>query len=234
MLAQTGRFLEAREELAEALRLAEGCGLDGLVADIQINRGTLFFYLADYDSMEQCARAALAISGKMGTPGVEGSACAGIGKCFRVRQRWDEAIRWYERALLAFTEDGSGFYASWMQSELGCCYLVLREYDRAMQLFSEALKYSQEAGALASQHTDLANIGWVHLSRGEYAAAISDFQQALEIARGLGDEISIGKWLRNLATTYSRMGNPTLSATYEKEAEEVARRVSEARALAAP
>jgi tetratricopeptide (TPR) repeat protein len=231
MLAQTGKFREAREELAEALRLAEECGLDGLVADIQINRGTLFFYLADYDSMEQCARSALAIAEKMGTP--EGSACAGIGKCFRVRQHWDEAIQWYERALLAFTNDGSGFYASWMQSELGCCYLVLREYDRAMQLFSEALKYSQEAGALASQHTDLANIGLVHLSRSEYAAAISDFQKALEIARGLGDEISIGNWLRNLATTYSRMGNPSLSATYQKEAEEVAGRVNEARARAA-
>jgi tetratricopeptide (TPR) repeat protein len=57
VLAQTGKFLEARQELSEALRLAEGCGLVGLVADIQINRGTLFFYLAQYDSMEQCARA---------------------------------------------------------------------------------------------------------------------------------------------------------------------------------
>ncbi|SRR6266436_979584 len=162
--------------------------------------------------MEQCARAALVITEEMGTMGGEGSAGAGIGKCFRVRQRWDDAIQWYERAPLAFTNDGAGFYASWMQSELRCCYLVLREYDKAMQLFSEALKYAQEVGALASQHTDLANIGFVHLSRGEYAAAISDFQRALEIARGLGDEISIGKRLRNLATTYSCMGNPNLCA----------------------
>lgn len=233
VLAQTGKFLEAREELAEASRLAERCGLDGLVADVQINRGTLFFYLADYDSMERCARAALAIAEKMGTPGVEGSACSGIGKCFRVRQSLNEAIQWYERALLAFTTDGSGFYASWMRSELGCCYLGLREYDKAMQCFSEALEFSQEAGSLASQHTDLANIGFVHLSRGEYAAAISHFQKALQIARGLCDDISIGKWLRNLALTYSRMGNLNLSATYQKEAEEVGKRVDQARALAA-
>ena len=233
VLAQTGRFAEAREELWKALRLAETYGQDALVASIQVNRGTLFFHLNDLAQMEQCAREALAIAERLGDKQTEGSACAGLAKSYKLREEWGEAIHWYERALQVIESVHSAFYVSWMQSELGCMYLIWREYDKAMQLFVEALKYAQNAGARACEHTDLANIGYVHLCRGEYAKALSLFQEALGIAREIQDDISAVKWMQNLARTYTLMGSPNLAASYQREADEVVRKVSGARALAA-
>ncbi len=232
LLAQTGKFLEAKTELEEALSVAGEAGSDVVCAEIQINRGTLFFYLADYDAMLPCGQAVLDIAERNNLRGYEGSACAVIGKSLMYRQAWNEAIAWYERALAAFDADGSPFYANRMRGELGCCYFGLGELDKAMELFSEALRSSEEAGALASVHTDHANIGAVHLRRGRYEIALSHCQKALEIASGLGDQISTGKWLHNLSLTHKCMGDTMQAMTCALEAERVNQEVAHARAAA--
>ena len=86
-----------------------------LYADIQINRATLFFYLRDYDAMLPCAQAVLDNAKKNGLQGIEGSACAILGKSFMCRQRWRGAIHWCEHARAAFDADQSPFYANRMR-----------------------------------------------------------------------------------------------------------------------
>jgi tetratricopeptide (TPR) repeat protein len=232
MLAQTGKFQEAKKELDEALRISQQAGMEALSAEVQINRGTLFFYLRDYSSMEKCARAVLEITEKNGDRGAFASGCAGIGKSFMLRQQWAEAIAWFERALSAFEADNSPYYARGMRGEIGNCYLGLGDLDNAMRYFSEALKSSEAAGGLADMHRDYANIGCVYLRRGEYQSALSHFTKAVEIARGLGDQISIAKWLNNVSLTYRCMGDTARSASYALEAEIVNREIAQARAAA--
>src|SRR6267154_48612 len=219
LLAQTGKFQEAKAELQEALRLSEAVGIGTLTFGIQITRATLFFYLTDYDSMLACGRAALATAEKSDLP--RGSAYAVMGKNFMVRKQWTEAIAWYERALLAFEADDSPFYVDRIRSELGCCYFGRGELVKAMEFYTEALHSSEKAGALASMHTDHANIGAVHLRRGEYATSLSHFRKALEIASALGDHISVGKWPQNLSLAYRCMGDTMQATSCDLEAERI-------------
>jgi tetratricopeptide (TPR) repeat protein len=232
-LSRSGKLFEAKETLHQAKELANAAGSPALLGEIEINRSTLFFFLAKYDEVETCARAALQIAVEKNLPMIEASACAGMAKSHMYRERQADAIPWFERALTIYEKEGVSFYADIMRSELGCCHFALHEDDKAFEYFTHALQVSREAGALASLHIDLANMGCLHLRRGEFAAAISHFQEALQIARKLGDEISVSKWLRNLSVAYSQMGNPALSAGFQKQSEEVAKSVETARARAA-
>jgi tetratricopeptide (TPR) repeat protein len=232
-LSRSGNFAGAKEALDAAKSLATDAGLPALIAEIEINRSTLFFYLAKYDEVEKCAHSALEIGEELSLPMIEASACAGLGKSYMYRERHSDAIPWFERAMVLYEKEGATAYADIMRSELGCCHFALHEDDKAFEYFTRALLVSRKSGALASLHIDLANIGCLYLRRGEFAAAISHFQEALQIARKLGDEISVTKWLQNLALAYSQMGNPTLSAGFQKQAEEVAKSVEVARARAA-
>jgi len=230
-LTQTRNYFLAKNILDEVASLARAAGEQALLGEIAVNRMTLFFYLAEYDSMEECARSALAIAEQQRLALLEGWAASGIGKSFMVRSRFQQAIPWYERAHRIFVRDGIYLHASQMRSELGCCYYGLQEDEKALELFSEALQVSLDAGAMPSYQIDLANIGNIHLRRGEYAAAISNYQKAANIARELDDWISVSKWLKNLAIAYSQMGNPTLSAIFQQQAENAHHKVEEARSL---
>jgi tetratricopeptide (TPR) repeat protein len=232
-LNRSGKLLEAKETLHQAKELANVAGSPALLGEIEIGRSTLFFYLAKYDKVQACARAALEIGVEQSVPMIEAGACAAMGKSHMYRERQADAIPWFERALTIYEKEGVSFYADIMRSELGCCHFALHEDDKAFEYFTHALRVSRDAGALASLHIDLANMGCLHLRRGEFAAAISHFQEALQIARKLVDEISVSKWLRNLSIAYSQMGNPALSAGFQKQSEEVAKSVETARALAA-
>ena len=239
VLAQRAFYLERIGEYAPAKNLLEQAAKidcaqpnEELLAEVQLNRMTLFFYLADYDAMEDCARAALVVAQRQLLATIEAGACSGIAKSLMVRGRFQEAIRWYERARMFFTAEGLSVDAIRMGSDLGCCYLGLDELDKAMQLFSEALQCAEASGASACMHHDHANIGCVYLKRGEYGAALSHFQKALEIARDLGDRISIGKWLNNLSLAYERMGDSVQAMTCKVEAELVNQQVTQARTAA--
>jgi len=229
-LSRRGDFVAARATLDEASSLASECGSDALRAEIEINRSTLFFYLAKHDEVEACARAALQIAEEQNLPMIEASACAAIGKSAMYRSRQAEAIPWFERAKSLYEKEGATFYADIMRGELGCCHFALTEYDKTAGYFTRALEASRASGALASLHIDLANMGCLHLCQGEFAAAVSHFQEALQIARNLGDAISTGKWLQNLALAYDSMGNPDLAKNYKLEAERLKEEVAAARA----
>lgn len=210
-LSRMGDYLPAKNLLDQAARLARRESKEALLAEVQLNRMTLLFYLADYDAMEDCARAALTIAQEPCLGSIEAGAYSGIGKSLMVRSRFREAITCYERARALFLREGLRFQAAAMSSELGSCCYGLQEDEKALELFSEALKAALDAGALPSYQINLANIGNLHLRRGEYAAAISNYQKALSIAHDLGDWISLSKWLRNLAIAYSQMGSPEIA-----------------------
>jgi len=231
-LARLGNYLQAKNVLEQAASVAKAESNEKLLAEVQLNRMTLFFYLAEYESMEECAEAALAVAQEESLHSIEAGACSGLGKSSMVRRRFREAIPWYERARMLFAAEGLPVDAMRMGSDLGCCYLGLGELDKAMELFTEALRFSEATGARACMHHDRANIGCVYLQRCEYGTALSHFQKALEIASELGDQISMGKWLRNLSLTYKGMGDPMQAIACELEAESVNRRVAQARAAA--
>lgn len=232
-LTQLGNYALAKRTLDEAASLVHAEGKPTQLSEIYVSRMTLFFYLADYDRMEESAHCALVASEGQDAALTEAWAASGVGKSLMVRSRFPEAIKWYERAHSIFVREGSPFHAAQMRSELGCCYYGLGEDERALECFVESLKASLNADGMPGYQINLANIGNIHLRRGEYAAAISSYQQALEIARKLGDQISVSKWLNNLALTYQQMGNLELAERFRTEADQVARKVDAARALAA-
>lgn len=231
-LSRVGDYLAARKLLDEAASLAKAESNEALLVEVQLSKMTLLFYLAEYDQMEECARAVLSTAEERGLMHLEAGACSGIGKSLMVRSRFREAITWYERARGLFLGEGLEFDAIRMCSEVGCCWYGLQEDDKALELFSEALQASLDEDAMPSYQIDLANIGNIYLRRGECAAAISNYQKAVDIARDLGDWISVSKWLRNLSIAYSQMGNPALSAGFQQQSEEVAKSVEAARAAA--
>lgn len=230
--SRSGNFAAAKAALDAASGLAAKRDSSPLKAEIEINRSSLFFYLAKYDEVETCARAALQIGEEHNLPMIEASACAAMGKSFMYRGRQADAIPWFERALTLYESEKATFYADIMRGELGCCHFALQEYDKAEIYFAGALETSRASGALASLHIDLANMGCLLLTRREFAPAIARFQEALDISRKLGDAISTSKWLQNLAVTYTQMGNPILAKNYQLQAERVKEQVAAARAAA--
>ncbi len=171
LLAQTGKFLEAKTELEEALSVAGEAGSDVVCAEIQINRGTLFFYLADYDAMLPCGQAVLDIAERNNLRGYEGSACAVIG--YFGLGELDKAMELFSEALRSSEEAGALASVHTDHANIGAVHLRRGRYEIALSHFQKALEIASGLGDQISTGKWLHNLSLTHKCMGDTMQAMT-------------------------------------------------------------
>ena len=114
--------------------------------------------------------------------------------------RWDEAIKWYEKALEIARQinDIAGEAVTW--HALASIDLRRGEHEAAREKFERALRIFQRIDDRTGEAATWHNLATIDLERGEYEAAREKFERNLGIWQELGDKSWEAKTWHQLAT----------------------------------
>jgi len=124
-----------------------------------------------------------------------------LGMGMIVRNRCDEALRWFER-VLSFDDLNQTLVYSGAMNNAGACYARLGQFDRAITLQERAVEMHQRRGAATYQEQALGELGATYLLQNNVDRAVPYFQQGLKIASETGNNEDASLWAANLSAAY--------------------------------
>jgi len=209
---------ESEDLLTQAAGAAKEAGSEFLSAEVLLRQAAVLVQLNRFEEARRVSQAVADAALQLHDGYLEASAIANMGVDLLTESRNDEAIPWFERAIVLFTTLGAGDSVARAQGNLGYCFYGLGDYDNALLFFGKAQEWFARSGNRDSQQIWIGNAGNVSYQLADYAAAGAAYKRALEIARQVPSPRWIPRWRNNLAATYLELGQWDAAETYNKEA----------------
>jgi len=217
------RFRESEEFLSRASEDAKNAGSESLSAEILLRQGFLQVQQSKFSEGRAAFQSVAETAHRLHDAYQEASAVGNIGYSLLTESRDDEAIPWFDRALVLFTRIDAQDSVARTHGNLGNCYRDLGDFDQARRHYESAQESFAKTGSLVNQQIWIGNAGNVLLDERDFTAAQSSYQHALELARQVPSPVWIARWLMNLALTSLDLGKWDEAEAYNKEALEKTR-----------
>jgi serine/threonine protein kinase/tetratricopeptide (TPR) repeat protein len=149
---------------------------------------------------EQRATEALALAR---TNGIENQFTAGLiwlGNNFFVANNFNEAEKFYQRALDLAQRDKLRLHEAWARLQLGSLFLSQRKTQEALQYLDQALPFYQRGNYRRWLSSASLLRGRALRNTGEFDAAHKAFDDVLQLSEQLGDRVQ-------LATSHEELGS---------------------------
>lgn len=205
-LMALGKLEDAGPVLQDAHSRAETAGDDEVLLEIENLNGSRLVRLRRWDEAETDLQRALARARTQRSSYFEAGILVNLGMSRVVRQRYDEAAGFFERAVgLAGSEAGT--LHSVAQANLATCYYRLGDFDRAIELQLSAVKEHEQSGARLFLQQALGETANSYLLKGDPKHAIGYLHRAISIANELQRKSDAAIWAGNLSAAYSEIGS---------------------------
>jgi CHAT domain-containing protein/tetratricopeptide (TPR) repeat protein len=132
------------------------------------------------------------------------------------RNRYDEALVWFERVLGLPGVGQFSIYAKALNNA-GACYARLGQFEKAVEVQRRAVAL-HEHGSRAAYEEALGELGSTYLLQEEVPEALPYFQRALTIAAQAGQTEDAALWAKNLAAAYVVLGQWDEAERFNNEA----------------
>jgi len=123
-------------------------------------------------------------------PDVKGKVESELGYLYRVLGRWDEAIKWLNRALQDTKDEGE---IANVLNTIGYVQALKTEYDTALEYCREGLRIRQRLGLRKGQGLSWSTVGEVYRYKGKYGEALDRYDRALQIFKEGDDQENIAR-----------------------------------------
>ena len=131
---------------------------------------------------------------------------AKVGEFYLERAQYQEALKYFEKALAARQEVGDRDGEARILNNSGLVYHHQGRYAEALDVFQQALAIHREVGNRPMEGGTLYSIGLVYYDQGRYAEALEVYQQALAIYREAGNRPMEGDAFDNIGNVHSAQG----------------------------
>jgi len=148
-----------------------------------------------------------------------------IGYCYSVLLQYDNAEKYYKKALDIARQINDVEETANNLNNLGQVYFAWGEYDKAISSFTQTLEIDQERQIDEYISVDLNNIGKVYFSWKKYDRAIEYYNEALDKAIAANNETMQAIRLSNLGQAYEAMDNFEVALDYLNHALEIDRKL---------
>jgi tetratricopeptide (TPR) repeat protein len=149
----------------------------------------------------------------------------GVGTSYGSLGKIQEALDYFEQALVISREVGNGSMEGTTLNNLGQLYNALGKMQEALDYFEQALVISREVGNRPMEGTTLNNLGMVYSNLGKMQEALDYYEQALVISREVGNRPGEGSTLNNLGLVYNALGKMQEALDYFEQALVISREV---------
>lgn len=118
-----------------------------------------------------------------------------------VRNRFDQALSYFER-VLAFSDLGATAIYARALNNAGVCYARLGQFDRAVEVQKRAVALHEKQPRSADYERALGQLGNTYLLQHDIREGMPYVKRAFEVARDAGIQADAALWARNLAFAY--------------------------------
>ncbi len=209
-----GKLKEATVTLEQA---AMAAAFDReLQFDVEILSSQIRFRTGQWSIAESGLRALIRQAEAGGFQQHQAQALNNLGMGLVVRNRFDEALPWFERIVASSALDGTTIYGQALNNA-GICYARLGQFDRAVASQQKAIGIHR-GGRQLDYSQALGELGSTYLLQGDVARGTDYLKQAFEVAAGAGLGNDAALWARNLAAASVALRQWDDAARYNGEA----------------
>lgn len=137
--------------------------------------------------------------------------------------RYDEAIRYDERALEAYRRLGDKESEALVVGNIGGLYSSRSDFAKARQYSEEALRLAQAGGYRDTEANARLNLGNAAEGVGDFARALEQHGAALAVFRSLGDAAGESAALGNMGNSHRALGDFAKALDFHRRALDGAR-----------
>ncbi len=125
-----------------------------------------------------------------------------LGKIFRIYQRYDEALKHYRNAEVAFQRCNNTEGLSKIYQNIGNVFIFLEKFKEANKYHLKALELAKSIENDSLIANSYLNLGSMHYQNGEVDNALNHYENARMILERQNDKPSLAAVYLNLAETY--------------------------------
>ncbi|MGA7928086.1 MAG: tetratricopeptide repeat protein [Candidatus Sulfotelmatobacter sp.] len=141
-----------------------------------------------------------------------------IGEIYSQLGQKQEALEYYNEALLVNREAGVRSLESEILRDMGAVYDFLGEMQKALEYYNKALPIQREVGDRSDEAATLDSIGGVYNHLGKKQSALEYYQQALAIWREVGAHRGEAGTLNNIGMIYYDLEEKQKALEYFQQA----------------
>jgi len=198
-LADAIAALDATAALAKSVRATD------VFIDAEILKGVAFIRLGRASEGDATLSAAAQAAKSSGDRFREASATMNRGAGYLVRDRYDEALPFFEAVMSMADLSAYMVYAVALRNA-GVCYARLGDFDRAIAVERRSVEVNEQRGPRVYLEQALGVLGATYLLKGSYAEAIQYLQRAFDVATAAGLVEDAARWADNLTTAHASLG----------------------------
>jgi len=215
---EQGNAKAGHETLAAARQLAQH---DPDVA-LEIDRldGQARLRLGEWDPGEELLNRVLTIASRNGDRYNQAMALNDLGRGRMGRNRYDEALPYFEQVMAMQDASEWSIYASSLRNA-GSCYQRLGQFDRAVALQEKALAIQERRGKRENFVQALGELGNLYALRGEPDRALPYLQRGLDEAKRANVTSEIPRLAGNLASVEIDLRHWDDAEAHNQEAEKL-------------
>lgn len=200
-----GEFPQAVAAFEDSVGLAADPSVSDVLRDANILRGIALQRMGRWDEGDRALTEAVAAGKAAGDRFREASATLNLGTGFLMRNRFDEALPYFE-AVIAMTDLSSLMVYAIALRNAGVCYARLGDFDRAVAVERRSVEVNEQRGPRIYLQQALGILGATYLLNGSYAEAIPYLRRAFEVAKEAGLVEDAARWADNLTTAHASLG----------------------------
>src|SRR4030095_4292781 len=201
-----GELPQAIAAFDDTVRLATDPSISDVLRDANILRGIALQRVGRWDGGEAMRPAAAASAKAARDRFSEASATLNRGTGFLLRDRYDEALPFFE-AVISMTDLSSLMVYAVALRNAGVCYARLGDFDRAIAVQRRSVEVNEQRGPRVYLAQALGALGTTHGLNGSYPEAIPYLRRALEVATSAGLLEDAARWADNLSSLQTALGN---------------------------
>ena len=250
VLREQGKYQESQALSVGLLpELAQQVSLDkAFLVDESMVRGNIcldYLYIGDFDKAEVCYLEPFSVGDSTYPPLVPlleeqlqdaeliGLAANNLGAMYMLRNEYDSAISFYEKAIEQYKRIGDRKRLSRAHSNLGITYRRWGEITTALNHYLVARDYLAGTGDDKRLGQILHNMGQLYLSVGDLPASVTHLNEALRLREAVKDQDGAAFTLKSLGNATRDLGDAEEALAFHRRALELNQRLNRTGRIAA-
>jgi CHAT domain-containing protein len=178
---------------------------DDVRLDVEVLGGQVRLRLGRWADAESRLNQVVARAAATGDRYHQALALNNLGMSQLVRNRWDEALSWFER-VLSFADLEQTTVHGAALTNAGICYWRLGQFERAEAILRRAVDVHEHRGPRGDFEQALGELGDTYLQQGDNSRGLPYLQRALAVAVEANLTADAAIWARNLAAAQADLG----------------------------
>ncbi|MBD3342362.1 MAG: CHAT domain-containing protein [Candidatus Lokiarchaeota archaeon] len=226
-LRNTGEMDHAMSTCKKTIQFAEQQNdPDGKLKAL-ILKGTIHWYLGQYQEATALSEEALALAQKLVENEIEAGILNNLGTFYRGMGKFQEAMAILKRSLAVNQQLGFVHGMGLALGNIGDVFVQISDYDSALVYYERALIIAKESGDKRLHADILSSIGVAFSYMGEYETANENSKKALSLYQEIDDRNGRANELTNMGIAHIELGNYTKALDLLNSANAIAKEIDD-------